>query len=94
MNDTEGMIPGMDLTMEWRNTIFEAMTALWTKVAIFIPNLIGTILIVVVGYFISLALARLTSAILRKVKFEIASEKPGSMKRSRRWVSRLPHPIL
>ncbi len=77
MNDTEGMIPGMDLTMEWKNTIFEAMTALWTKVAIFIPNLVGTILIVVVGYFVSLALARLTSAILRKVKFEIASEKTG-----------------
>ncbi len=77
MNDATNTIPGMDLPIEWKNTVVEAMTALWTKIAVFIPNLLGAIVIVVIGYLLSLLLARITTAILTKVKFEVASEKTG-----------------
>ena len=77
MTDVTETIPGMDLPIEWSNTVVEAMTALWTKVAVFIPNLLGAFIIVIIGYFLSLVLARLTTTILRKVKFETASEKTG-----------------
>ena len=71
------LIPGQELPIEWKNTVVEAMTALWTKVAGFVPNLIGTLIIVIAGYFISKLLGRLTTTVLQKVKFETASERVG-----------------
>lgn len=68
---------GLGLPVEWKNTVFEAMTALWTKFAEFVPNFLGMIVIVVLGYLISKGLAKITTTILRKVRFEIASEKIG-----------------
>ena len=65
------------LPIEWKNTVFEAMTALWTKLAAFVPNLLGAIVILVLGYIISKVLARITTTVLRKVQFEVASEKTG-----------------
>jgi len=71
------LIPGQELPIEWKNTVVEAMTALWTKVAGFVPNLIGTLIIVIAGYFVSKLLGRLTTTVLQKVKFETASERVG-----------------
>ena len=66
-----------ELPVEWKNTVFEAMTALWTKLAAFVPNVLGAIVILVVGYIVSKVLARITVAVLRKVRFELASERTG-----------------
>lgn len=74
---SEIKVPGQELPGEWKNAVVEAMTALWTKVAEFVPNLIGMIVIVVVGYFVSKLIARLVTTVLHKVKFETASEKIG-----------------
>jgi hypothetical protein len=58
-------------------SIQQSMTELWTKVAGFIPNLVGTILILIVGYIVSKLLQRTATAILRRLHFDKASEKTG-----------------
>ena len=46
----------------WGETILTIMTTLWAKLAGFLPNLIGAIVLLVIGYFIS----RMVSFILAK----------------------------
>lgn len=73
----EGNVPGAELAGQWTDTIFQALTALWVKVAEFVPNLLGMILILIIGYIISRLLKSFVVALLERLKFETASEKIG-----------------
>ncbi len=60
-----------------REAVQKSLTELWTKVAGFVPNLIGMLVILIVGYLVSKLLQRLATAILRRIRFDNAGEKTG-----------------
>ena len=55
----------------------QSMTELWTKVAGFVPNLVGMFIILAVGYAVSKLLQRLATGVLKRVRLDKASEKTG-----------------
>lgn len=65
------------LPVEWADTMVEALTTLWTKVGGFVPNFIGMIVILIVGYVIARLLRSIATSGLRKLGFDKASEKTG-----------------
>jgi small-conductance mechanosensitive channel len=70
----------MDLKIEaemWRDTIFAILKDLWTEVALFTPNLVGALVIVLLGYFFSKFIKFVVSGFLKKVRVDSASEKVG-----------------
>ncbi len=77
MADANGGALGLGLPVAWKNTVVEAMTALWTKFAEFVPNFLGMLVIVVLGYLISKGLSKVTTTVLEKAHFETASERIG-----------------
>ena len=50
----------------WTQSLVAAMTALWTKVANFIPNLFGALVVVVLGFLVAKLLDTLLSKLLAK----------------------------
>ena len=58
-------------------SIQHSMIELWTKVGGFIPNLVGTLVILIVGNIISKLLQWIGVAVLKRVRFDTASEKTG-----------------
>ena len=70
----------MDFKIEaemWRDTILAILKDLWTEVALFTPNLVGALIIVLLGYLISKVVKFVVSAFLKKVRVDSASEKVG-----------------
>jgi len=65
------------VSTEIASTIQQSMTELWTKVAGFVPNLVGMLVILIVGYIISKVLQWSAVAILDRVRFDKAGEKTG-----------------
>lgn len=61
MNDT--IDTAVDSVNIWTATFIDAMSALWIKVAAFVPNLLAFLVILVVGYLI----AKLTAAAIRRL---------------------------
>jgi len=58
----------------------------WNSIAVFVPKLLGFLLILVIGYFIAKALARLADTILERVGFDGWVERgalKGSFERSK-----------
>ena len=51
----------------WTQSLVTAMTALWTKVANFIPNLFGALVLVLLGFVVAKLLDTLLSKLLGKV---------------------------
>jgi small-conductance mechanosensitive channel len=58
-------------------SIQSSMTELWTKVGGFVPNLVGMLAILIIGCIVAKVLQWLTVAILKRVRFDRASDKTG-----------------
>ncbi|WP_185235363.1 mechanosensitive ion channel family protein [Teredinibacter franksiae] len=61
----------------WSETLLTIMTTLWAKLAGFLPNLVGAILLLVVGYFISRMVGFILAKGLERTGFNKLSEKVG-----------------
>ncbi len=61
----------------WRDVVTNALSTLWEKLASFAPNLIGAIVILIVGYFISKFISRICRALLSKIGFDKACDRIG-----------------
>lgn len=55
----------------------EGLEAAWQAVALFLPKLLGALLILVVGFIIAKALQKATNALLERVGFDRAVERGG-----------------
>jgi len=64
----------------WSEMFITIMTALWTEVAAFLPNLVAAIVILVVGYFVAKFIGIVLSGLLKKVGFDGLSSKLGIIK--------------
>lgn len=52
----------------------------WTKIATFVPKFIGFLIILLVGYFIAKAIAKIVDKVLERVGFDRAVERGGVKK--------------
>ncbi|MGE0679504.1 MAG: mechanosensitive ion channel domain-containing protein [Candidatus Binatia bacterium] len=60
-----------------KDIIVAATTNPWAKMMAFIPNLLGMVIILLIGYLISRGLQKLTALILRRVGFDRLSSRVG-----------------
>ena len=61
----------------WQSNLESSVQVLWAKLAEYIPNIFGTILLLLVGYFVSKLVAKLSIRILRTLGIDKVSEKVG-----------------
>ncbi len=53
----------------WASTTIRALEDLWAGLIEFIPQLIGALIVFIVGWFVSLGIGKLITEVLRKLKF-------------------------
>lgn len=66
---------------DWYLITLQALQNLWQGFLIFVPKLIGAIIVFIIGWFIALGVARLITEILRRIKFNRIFER-GAWKRA------------
>lgn len=67
----------MDNVNIWSETLLTIMTTLWAKLAGFLPNLLGAIVLLVIGYFLSRMVGFILAKGLDKAGFNKLSQKVG-----------------
>jgi len=63
------------MVLDWYSVTFEALQGLWQGFVIFIPKLVGAIIIFIIGWFIAIAAGKLISEILKRIKFNQIFER-------------------
>jgi len=63
------------MVLDWYSVTFEALKGLWQAFLLFIPKLVGAIIIFIIGWFISVGIGKLISEILKRIKFNQIFEK-------------------
>lgn len=66
----------MILTDWWATTV-DALENLWIGFIDFIPNLIGALIVFIIGWIIAVAIGKLVAEILKRIKFDRIFEKAG-----------------
>lgn len=61
----------------WTNSFSNALSSFWTEIASFLPNLIATIIVVLIGLFISKVITKWVANIIEKLGFNKLCEKLG-----------------
>lgn len=59
------------------HNITDALLSLYTKIALFLPNFLGAILILLIGYFVARACAVIIAKVLEKIGLDKLSDKIG-----------------
>lgn len=62
---------------DWGEAFLRAVSDAFSKLFSFLPDLIGAVIILFIGWFIAGLLGRLTADVLRKIRFNQAAEKAG-----------------
>ncbi len=57
------------MVLDWYTITFQALQGLWTAVVQFIPQLVGALIVFIIGWFISAALGKVIADILKRLKF-------------------------
>lgn len=65
------------LPNQWTQSVIDALAVLWAKLASFIPNFIGMLLILLVGYLISRVLRSIVSTVLHRAGIDSATQRIG-----------------
>jgi len=63
--------------MDWNVIVIEPVKAMLVRAAIFLPTLVGILIILVVGWIIAAALKGVVIKLLKMIQFDAASEKSG-----------------
>lgn len=74
----------------WTQSLVNAMGALWGKIANFIPNLLGAIVVVVIGFLVARLLDALLSKLLAKLGLDRLMQGTGLTKMLMRIGIRIP----
>lgn len=65
------------MVVDWYAVTLQALQDVWQAFLNFIPNLIGAIIIFVIGWFIAIAIGKLVAEILKRIRFDRLFEKGG-----------------
>lgn len=63
------------VVQNWYTVTMDSLKGLWVDFLDFIPSLIGALIILIIGWFVSVGIGRLVSEILRRVKFNKLFER-------------------
>ncbi len=63
------------MRVDWTSITIDAMENLWQSFLLYIPNLILGILILIFGWFLATGLEKLTTQVLKKMKFDDLFDK-------------------
>ena len=67
------------IVTNWLDTTISALKSLWVGFIDFVPNLIGALLVFIIGWVVAVAIGKLVAEILKKIRFNQIFEK-GNMK--------------
>ena len=59
----------------WYTITYESLQSVWQSFLGFIPNLIGALIVIIIGWFLSIAIGRLVTEILKRIKFDKLFER-------------------
>ncbi len=59
----------------WFTITIESLQEMWQSFLTFIPELIGAIIVIIIGWFISVAIGKIVAEILKRIKFDKLFEK-------------------
>ncbi|MCP6719675.1 MAG: hypothetical protein KJI71_05685 [Patescibacteria group bacterium] len=65
------------MIQDWSTITLEALQSTWQGLLLFLPKLIGSLLIFVIGWFIALGVGRLVAEILKQLRFNQIFERTG-----------------
>jgi len=66
-----------NLLSTWGTAVLTPLQDIWYRFLIFLPNLIGALLILIIGWIIAAGLDRLVTQILKQIKLDAALNKVG-----------------
>lgn len=78
----------------WTQSLVSAMSALWAKIASFIPNLLGALIVVVLGFLVARLLDTLLSKLLAKLGLDRLTQGTGLNKMLARVGIKVPVSVL
>ncbi|OGY45661.1 MAG: hypothetical protein A3J62_00650 [Candidatus Buchananbacteria bacterium RIFCSPHIGHO2_02_FULL_38_8] len=70
----------MDALINWGNILADSFADIWFKFVGLVPNIIGAVIVFIVGLFIAEGLGRLVSKVLKKIYLDQAVDKAGLKK--------------
>ena len=65
------------MVQDWTTITIQALQNAWQGFLSFIPNLIGAIIVFIIGYFIALGIGKLMTGILTRLRFNKIFERAG-----------------
>lgn len=65
------------IVQDWSIITLEALQGAWRGFLMFLPRLIGAIIVLVIGWFLAVGLGKLIAEILRQLKFNRIFERAG-----------------
>ena len=65
------------MIQDWTTVTIQALQKVWQGFLSFIPNLIGAIIVFIIGYFIALGIGKLMTGILTRLRFNKIFERAG-----------------
>lgn len=67
----------MSMIQNWSDITLEALQTAWQGFLVFLPKLIGAIIIFLIGWFISVIIEKLVTEILKRLKIDRVFERTG-----------------
>jgi len=65
------------MALDWYSVTLQALQNLWQGFLAFIPNLVGAIIVFIIGWFIAVGIGKLIAGILEKLRFNQIFERGG-----------------
>ena len=59
----------------WYTITLESLQGLWQGFLTFVPKIIGALIVIIIGWFIAIAIGRLVTEILKRIKFDKIFER-------------------
>lgn len=72
------MTPSDNLLTTWGQAVLDPLQDIWMRFLIFLPSLIGAILILLIGWIVAAGLDRIVTQILKQLKIDSALNKVGT----------------
>jgi hypothetical protein len=63
--------------IEWKNLVVEPVVQMLTKIMAYLPVLLGTLAILIVGWLIAKAIKRIVDWLLKAIRFDTLADKAG-----------------
>jgi hypothetical protein len=71
--------------IEWKNLVVEPVVQMLTKIMAYLPVLLGTLAILIVGWLIAKAIKRIVDWLLKAIRFDTLADKAGISAILERW---------